>query len=223
MILNAIKQLFTGKLNIFLVVLITTGSDYLYYLAIISTGSLSIFLNETPTVLLIAQVFFSLLNSLLIGVVITMFIDLIRKRRQDSDLSFSGAIVALFFSVVTTGCYVCGTVLLPAIGVAASFAALPFGGLEVKVLTVLLLIYSLKQTSKTYLGICDYDINKKYQFSFGNLSITLSSKRLNGLKSFAIVIAFSVLILSLPSLIPDQFKKEYSESNICLHEYRNNL
>src|SRR3989344_3958664 len=57
---------------------------------------------------------------------------------KESSLSGSGVVAGAFAS----GCPVCGSLLLPLIGVSGGLATFPFRGLELKALAVLLIIVS---------------------------------------------------------------------------------
>lgn len=60
------------------------------------------------------------------------------KAIKESSLTGSGALVGAFAS----GCPVCGSLLLPLIGVSGSLGAFPFRGLELKALAVSLMLIS---------------------------------------------------------------------------------
>ena len=72
------------------------------------------------------------------------------KIAKDTSLAGSGAIVGAFAS----GCPVCGSLLLPLIGISGGLAAFPLRGLELKSLAVSLMLVSTYFISKNY-NKCD--------------------------------------------------------------------
>ena len=217
MIKNAIKKTYTFRSSYIITAVFFLISMYFYALAVSHTGSLEIFFNETPKLILIAQIFFSILNSLLIGMIMSMVWIIFKEKHSQGNLTFLNAFAALFLSVAATGCYVCGTVLIPVFGVAASFAALPFGGLEVKILTVFLLAYSLYDSSKNVLGMCDIKKPKRYLLKLGSLHLTITNHLWGNLRPVLITLCFIVAIFVLPLLLPSSLKKDVSSTNTCEH------
>ena len=89
--------------------------------------------------------------SLLFGLNISVLVQKFRmkvKIAKEGSLSGSGVLAGAFAS----GCPVCGSLLLPFIGVSSGLAALPFRGLELKMLSLSLMFIStyfvLKSNSK---------------------------------------------------------------------------
>ncbi|GAB4287139.1 MAG: hypothetical protein Kow0081_4980 [Candidatus Dojkabacteria bacterium] len=194
------------------------GSVYLYALAIESTGSIETFINHSPFLILAFQIFFSLLNSALFSTSIVMLL-YVFKQRQKGDgkaVSVIQSVVALFFSVTTTGCYVCGTVLFPVVGIASAFAALPFGGIEVKFLTTLLLIYSILDLSKKVLGICKVDTSKTVEIIAGSKIFKFQTSTLTAFRQTAITFTFVALIFVLPAILPSGNFIKVDSQYVCL-------
>ena len=79
--------------------------------------------------------------SILFGLNASILVQRIRmkaKIAKESSLSGSGVLAGAFAS----GCPVCGSLLLPLIGVSSGLAAFPFRGLELKALAVSLMLVS---------------------------------------------------------------------------------
>ncbi|MCA9386798.1 hypothetical protein KC669_02065 [Candidatus Dojkabacteria bacterium] len=217
MVKNALKKTYSFKISYIITLLVFVFSMYFYFLAITQTGSIQLFFNETPILILIAQVVFSVLNSVLIGIIMSMVWIIFKEKKAQGNLSFLNALAALFLSVAATGCYVCGTVLIPVFGVAASFAALPLGGLEIKILTIFLLIYSLSDASKNVLGLCAIKKSVTYKIKMGNYYYTFTSLFWTRLKPFIVVVVFVILVFAIPLILPNSLKKEVNASNACVH------
>ena len=79
--------------------------------------------------------------SILFGLNVSILVQKVRmkaKIAKESSLSGSGVLAGAFAS----GCPVCGSLLLPLIGISSGLAAFPFRGLELKALAVSLMIAS---------------------------------------------------------------------------------
>jgi hypothetical protein len=183
------------------------ASILLYFLAITSVVPFDYFLNHNPSWIFI--------NSLLTAIALVMFLKVFRNKKAENKTSIIGTILALFFSVFSTGCYVCGTVLFPAIGLGSSFATMPLGGIEVKIITAAMLIYSVNLLSNNVLGICKVFSNKKFSFKTSGLVLfSISPKFIYQAKHLVIVLIFILSIFLLPLLTPDSVKRT-PESFIC--------
>lgn len=191
------------------------ASILLYFLAITSVVPFDYFLNHNPSWIIFLQALFIFINSLLTAIALVMFLKVFRNKKAENKTSIIGTILALFFSVFSTGCYVCGTVLFPAIGLGSSFATMPLGGIEVKIITAAMLIYSVNLLSNNVLGICKVFSNKKFSFKTSGLVLfSISPKFIYQAKHLVIVLIFILSIFLLPLLTPDSVKRT-PESFIC--------
>ena len=102
--------------------------------------------------------YFTFISNFIISILFGLNVSILAQRfgmkakiAKESSLSGSGALAGAFAS----GCPVCGSLLLPLIGVSSGLAAFPFRGLELKALAVSLMIVStyfvLKSNSKCYM------------------------------------------------------------------------
>lgn len=212
MVKGAIRDTLKSSKNKLIFAVIFFISLSFYVLAINIAGSLSIFFNHTPVLIIISQILLIILNSALTALVMTMTIQVIKNRQGGNDTIFQSAL-ALIFSVGTTGCYICGSLLLPASGIMASFVALPLRGLEVKILTIFLLLYVLYDVSKKYYGICSTEKEKKLSIHVGSKKFSLSNKLFDQLQPIAISLAFIVLVFSLPAILPTD--NVAASSDVC--------
>ena len=99
--------------------------------------------------------------SVLFGLNVSIILHKFRMRNKiakEGSLSGSGVLAGAFAS----GCPVCGSLLLPLIGISGGLAAFPFRGLELKALAVSLMILSTYFVMKSN-NKCEAcrDINKK--------------------------------------------------------------
>ena len=89
--------------------------------------------------------YFTFISNFIISVLFGLNVSIILHRfsmrnkiAKESSLSGSGALAGAFAS----GCPVCGSLLLPLIGISGGLAAFPFRGLELKALAVSLMLVS---------------------------------------------------------------------------------
>lgn len=212
-VVNALKRVYTHKLYIFITAVLSAIVLGLYYAAITAQVPFNTFMSSSTTVFTILQLIFSFINAVLIGVALTMFMYVFRQRQKTNSATITQALTSLFFSVATSGCYVCGTVLLPSVGVAASFTSLPFGGLEIKFLTILLLVYSIHQYAQVILEICKIQKFKTVKIELGSKEVIFSTKHFYNAKPIIISASFIVLIFTLPIITNTLGFKGYIGAN----------
>lgn len=201
LIFSALKFVYgSSKKYLVITALISLLSLYLYYLAIEHSASWYIFLNANSREYIIAQIVFSIINSVLIGISLSMFFFSFEKKTSGGKLNIFQTGASLFFSVATTGCYVCGSILLPTAGLTASFLSLPFGGLEIKFLTILLLLHSINQYAKNISGACEIKKYKDVNVNLGAANFKFSTKIFDTTKSFAFTFGFIAIIFALPTI-----------------------
>jgi len=210
---NSLKQIFKNKFNIFLIVVLTVAISYLYYLVIDSSLPFEIFIKVNDPEFVIFQILFSVVNSFLTAISLVLFIEIIRERKKGQKSGILSTLIALGFSIGTTGCYVCGSILLPFIGIATSFASLPFGGLEIKFITALLLIYSIRQLLKVYSGLCEIRPDKKYILGIGENKLKISQNQIDNFKPIAVSFALIALIFVLPIFFPQNAGSFFKDGN----------
>ena len=74
----------------------------------------------------------------------------VTKSGMDKHLTFWGYL-SLFFGFFVTGCPTCGLGLLAVIGLGTSVLALPFGGKEISVVAIFILVFIINLTSNRIL------------------------------------------------------------------------
>ena len=152
-ILKNIKLVYPNKkyLLLSLVVALITFTG-LYYLTFYFTTPAALRFIEGPF-----YFYFTFASNFIISVLfgfnasaIANKISMKSKIAKDSSLAGGGVIAGAFAS----GCPVCGSLLLPLIGISGGLAAFPLRGLELKALAVSLMLVSTYFISKNY-NKCD--------------------------------------------------------------------
>lgn len=145
-----------GKLHYFIItVTVAFNILFVYYLILIQKTTWDAFWQSNASWYAWSQVVLSAVNALLVGTAISFLVYVIEKKTAGAEFTSLNTFSSLLFSAATTGCSVCSAFLLPSLGIAASLAAFPFGGLEIKLFAALILLYAIWQYSKNILGICD--------------------------------------------------------------------
>ncbi len=215
MIKVALNNLYQNKKNILITIAIATTSMFVFLLAIEVSNGIESYIKVNSPLYIFLQLFLSLLSSILIGVSLTLFINILKQRKDTNNLTVFQALASLLFAVGTTGCYVCGTVLLPFFGVAASFGSLPFSGLEIKFITLLLILLSIKEFSKNYMGICEIRNSKNLELIFTNSTYSFNVSGLYyTIRPVTVTVLLLSLIFVLPTLLPDKVSAGLNKPNM---------
>lgn len=185
---------------------------FIYYLILLQTTTWEIFWNSNIALYNWLQVVLSIVNALLIGITISMFFYLLEERKKGTSYSLMETVSSFIFSSAASGCPVCGAFLLPTLGIAASLTALPFGGLEIKALSILLLFYAIYQYSTTIVGQCKTRKLKLISFGQKGLELNISRKTLPQIKPLAILILFLLIVYSLPKW-PTQWRIDFRKNS----------
>ena len=142
-----LKEIYRSFNNFVLTSSLFVSFTLINYFLLTRTTSFERFLLDNSRLFVFLNILFSLINNLLIAIALTFFVFLIEKRKKTDGASLTNNLLAIFFSLISTGCAVCGGLLLPIFGVAASLTAFPFQGLEIKVISIFLLVVSIYQMS----------------------------------------------------------------------------
>lgn len=171
-----------------------------YLLMIVQKTTWAMFWESNTAFYAWSQIVLSIVNAILIGVSISMLFKVINEKKKNSKTSFLQTFASLLFSAAATGCSVCSAFLLPLLGIAASLTALPFGGLEIKLLSALLLIYTIYEYAKITSGLCKIPKEKIISFEKNQIKFSLKKETLPQLLPFLLLIIFITIVYTLPKL-----------------------
>lgn len=139
---------------IFLVV--TIASFIVFYILTVATvadWSLKIFIMMSGYAYTISQLILLGIIAGLFGVYVSLFvykIEKIRKVSKSGTVGSSGLIAGLF----SAGCPTCGSILFGLLGAPLALLSFPFDGLELKVLSIALLSFSIYSISLNIENAC---------------------------------------------------------------------
>ena len=193
--LKAVKTVFRDP--IFLILAVALGINFLAldYFIFSRTTTLEVFFLSNSYFYNWASIALSLLTAFLFGIAVAMVVFLLKRKLRNAGTSTGNSIFGGIFGVLASGCPVCGAWLLPVLGIAGSLTAFPLQGLEIKTIAVFLLGFSIFQSSKSILGICEP-----------------ASKKRNFLFPLAVILILVSLIYVLPKL-PQEYKFNFARQN----------
>lgn len=204
-ILKAIKHVYKNKNSYYISLATFLLTMLSYYWALRASVSLQVFLEVNSIGHIIFQVFISVLNSILAAISFSFTYHLIKTQQKGHGMSTLQSIFSLVFSIGTTGCYVCGSLLLPIAGISTSLATLPFGGLEVKFSSFFLFVLSIYELAPKVLGVCK--TGKRWIFDLGFKKYSISYNKLRSAR----FLILSLMVFGLIFLIPVLFQKNEPE------------
>lgn len=195
-----LKKTFS-KLHYWIVTIaISVDILFLYYFILSQKTTWDAFWQSNTAFYSWAQIILSFANAILIGASISMFLNMIEERKKSAKTSLLQTAGSLLFSAAATGCSVCSAFLLPMLGIAASLTALPFAGLEIKFMSMLVLLYAIYEYAKVISGLCPVPKESVINTKEGHLEFNLTKKTLPQLKPLAVLLLFIVIVYVLPRL-----------------------
>ncbi len=195
-----LKKTFSKLYSWALTIFVSLNVLLLYYFLLIQKTTWDSFWQSNTAFYSWSQIVLSIVNAILIGASVSMLFEAIKEKKKTSKTSYLQTFASLLFSAAATGCSVCSAFLLPLLGIAASLTALPFGGLEIKLLSALLLIYTIYEYAKITSGLCKIPKEKIISFKKGQLEFKFKKETLPQLQPVALLIIFIVIVYALPRL-----------------------
>ena len=198
--LIGLKKTFSKSYSWALTVFIALNVLLLYYFLLIQKTTWDSFWQSNTAFYSWSQIVLSIVNAVLIGASVSMLFEVIKEKKNTSKTSFLQTFASLLFSAAATGCSVCSAFLLPLLGIAASLTALPFGGLEIKLLSALLLIYTIYEYAKITSGLCKIPKEKVISFEKNQIDLRINKETLPQLLPFLFLVIFITTVYTLPRL-----------------------
>lgn len=166
-ILN-LKKIYQSFTYLILTVNLFIVFSLINYFLLTFTTSWERFILDNNRVFVFLTFVLGAINNLLIAVSLTMIVFLLEKRKKMIVSNLSNSFLASFLSLLSVGCAVCGGFLLPIFGIAASLTAFPFQGLEIRLISIFLLLVSIYQMNLILSS--DFKRIKKINFTFWYLA-----------------------------------------------------
>lgn len=136
--LEIFREVFSRKESylIFLVPSLIFGYFMFYF------TNLELIIGNMGKIYAISQIFIQIMLSLLFGLNIALLWNKLRVSSEFSSKEAHATTFASILSILVSGCPSCGITLASYIGLASFFSAFPLEGLELKILGLILLVYS---------------------------------------------------------------------------------
>ncbi len=188
-----------------------TFSDYVYIVIAISLAANFlaldyILLNQSTTFRIMAAqntplfnysaLALSVVTAGLFGLSMAMLLYIFRMRRVGGAGAAPGTFVGTLIAAVASGCPVCGVWLLPLLGIAGSLAVFPFQGLELRVLAILLLAFSIVRSADVIRGVC------------------VPGRRLRRFGTGLVVVLGAIAIVFALPYVPEKYKVKFQQNGV---------
>ena len=167
--------------------------DYIIFSA---STTIRIFTSQNTAFYNWATLLLSVTISILFAISAVMLLYIIQNKKKNAGDSASTGFFGSLFAAIASGCPVCGAYLLPLFGIAGSLAVFPLQGLGIKILAILLLLFSIYQSTDVVLGLCKPE----------------NARRRSAITIFVLV-AFIVILVALPYL-PANMKVKFQKSGV---------
>ncbi len=195
---KALKILFSDKIFIFLSISLGFNFLALDYILLSQATTFKILISQNTEFYIWVSMILSVIIAALFGISLTMLAYILKKRKENLKESAPSSFFGTIFGALASGCPVCGAWLLSLFGVAGSLAVFPFQGLEIKLLAVALLVFSIFQSSNIILGICKAKDSKKRIIA-----------------GAGVVLVFLIILFLLPN-IPEKYKVKFQRTGVSV-------
>ena len=200
--LKAAKIVFCDPLFVFLGINVSINAFLVYYFIFLQTTTFNIFWQTNSLLYSALSLVLTILICLLFGIAASFVIWSWKNKKQKNPSQTGNGLIGGFLGAFSIGCPSCGSFLLPLLGFYGGLAAFPFQGLEIKILSVFLLMYSTHSSAKDIARkgktICETDPPKK--------------EILNRLKPLGFGIIILVFVYYLP-ILAAKFNIKYNFGN----------
>ncbi len=171
---EASQKVFEKKINIILFIFLTITFLLIYYLIIERTITLESFLKVNSVFYVILQILLTFINSIFGSLSIIFLVESFKlKRKGNIDLFQTAGSLSL--SILSTGCYICGSLIIPIAGLTGFISSLPFAGLEIKLFTLIILMLTIIDLSEKISGICSIKKKNIISFKYEDKKVTVDT------------------------------------------------
>jgi hypothetical protein len=204
LIISALKLVFRDPLYLILSSSLALSLLLIYYLIFLSITTLSLLFSTTNAFYSWSSIILTIFTSLFFGISLSLLI--YRWRQISAQRAIGGKdFIGGFFGALSMGCPVCGSFLLPFLGIAGGLSVFPFQGLELKLVALFLFGFSIYQSSKKISGKTCLVTEKLVRIENGNFIFNLNKTTLTSLFSFLLPLLILAIVILLPAL-PAKYK-----------------
>jgi hypothetical protein len=211
-IISSTKKVFSDFLYLFLGVSLTVNLLFVYYFVFLQTTTFEVFFASNNAFYNWSSIILTITNSILFGIAVAMMIFVWKANRAAARYGSGSSFFGAAFGAISTGCPVCGAWLLPILGITGSLAAFPLQGLEIKILSIALLLFAIWEASKSIAGICPVHKQKLLSWNKTHFVLNLNKTTLPQLKP-VLFIGLSILVVYLLPKLPAKYKLSFANKN----------
>ncbi len=195
-LMAALARTFRDRLQIVVAVSLALNYLALDYILLTQSTTPRIMATQNTALFNGALIALSVATAVLFGLSGAAMAQALRTRGRAGTGAMPGTAAGGLTAAVASGCPVCGAWLLPLLGIAGSLAAFPLQGLEIRLLAIALLGFSLTRSAQMIAGTCPPERRMR--------------RRITGLA----VIAAAIATLYLLPLVPDRYKLTFQRDGI---------
>lgn len=128
----------------------------------------------------------------------------VRRAQGAARGSFGAALGA-----IAAGCPACGSTLLAVLGIAGSLAVFPLQGLEIKLLSAVVLVDAIWEESRTIAGVCALTNYRLIEWTDERILFRFNRQILARLRPALLIVLAGMAVYLLPTL-PAQYKLNFT-------------
>lgn len=193
---------------LFLALSTATALLLAYLLIFLQSTTFAVFFISNTVVYSATSIALTVLIAVLGGLSVSQTVYILtayQQRGQGAARSAFGA----GFGLLSAGCPSCASLLLPVLGIAGSLAVFPLGGLEIKLMALIILADAFWEGSRIMAGVCPAVRPQLIRLNEDRLDLDLSWPALRSLKPVAMLGLFTVALFVLPRL-PARYRVDFS-------------
>lgn len=145
----------------------------LNYILLTRVTAWELFMQNNTQTFIAWSLFLTTVNNILIAIAFTLLIYVIESAQKFSSQFTLSSLISTVFNLISVGCTICGSFLLPLLGIAVSLSAFPFYGLEIKISSIILLIVTISNMSMRVSGRFDNSRKISIFREFGLLYLSI--------------------------------------------------
>lgn len=177
--LDVFPAVFKDSLFVFLAASFTFNILALYYYFFFQVTTFKVFFESNTPLYVWTSLILTLLIGLAFGIIFTLLLWQWRNQRISANPSDLGnGFIGTFLGGLSIGCPVCGAYLTSLLGISGGLFIFPFQGLEIKVVSLALLLFAIFSASKFIYnqrhGICDKSRDEIFKIKEGKIVFTLT-------------------------------------------------
>lgn len=194
---------------LFLALSTATALLLAYLLFFLQSTTFTVFFISNTTVYNIAALGLTVLIALLGGLAVSQMIYIFTVHRSRRGQGATRSAFGAGFGLLSAGCPSCASLLLPLLGIAGSLAVFPLGGLEIKLMALIILADPFREGSRVMAGVCPAVRPQLVRMNDERFDLNLSWPAVSRLKPVAMLGLFTAALFVLP-LLPAQYRVDFS-------------